>query len=51
MQMQNFTHLINKNSQSMREKRTQLIKEEGNFLGSVKLQDLVAPVDQKAKKR
>ena len=43
--------MISKHSQSVREKRNKINKEEANYLASVKIPDMVAPVDAVAEKR
>ena len=44
-QMQNYAHVINKHSLSVREKRNNLINNEGKYYASIKVPDLVDPID------
>jgi len=43
--MENYRQVIEKHSQSMREKRDLVNKIEGNYLASVKIDDLVHPTN------
>ncbi len=51
VQKQNYSHIVNKNSLSLSDKRDKFLREQEKGLASVKLQDLVAPIDYKAKKQ
>ena len=45
VQKQNYSHIVNKNSLSLSDKRDKFLREQDKGLASVKLQDLVAPID------